>query len=65
MIGAPIAIYNGLDRLGHVTEESAGRWAAHNADGDTLGSFPDRAAATDAVIQATRAFLPNTTEGSL
>jgi hypothetical protein len=62
MTATAIAIYDGLELLGHVTEARSGRWEAHDADGAMLGSFPSRAAATDAVIRAARAFLPTVSE---
>src|SRR5262249_32538653 len=52
-LGAPQALYDGRDRLGVVQQIAAG-WRAFNRRGDSLGVFPSRSEAIDAISQALR-----------
>jgi hypothetical protein len=44
------SVYSGQDCLGHAVERQPGKWTAFTAEDKALGTYPNRRAATDAII---------------
>ena len=52
------SIYIGRDCIGRTIEQELGKWAAFTVDDESLGLFPNRRAATDAIIIASHGEAP-------